>query len=65
MYNYVPLLYDDLFTTYCVVPDCKVCEDLREIYDLWLRFAISNYDAVKMMILICETYETKRNFGAK
>ena len=54
MKRYVSEMYSDLFSVYQKDKDVSICEGLRRVKEMWDRCFITDYEAVKLFIQVCE-----------
>lgn len=54
MKSYVDEFYSDLSSVYQMIPNSTVCKELTVIYLAWLNNFITDYEAVKCMVNVCE-----------
>ena len=54
MKRYVSEMYSDLFSVYQKDQDASICEGLRRVKEMWDRCFITDYEAVKLFIQVCE-----------
>ena len=54
MKRYVSEMYSDLFSVYQKVEDFSICEGLHRVKEMWDRCFITDYEAVKLFIQVCE-----------
>lgn len=54
MKRYVSEMYSDLFSVYQTSKDVSVCEGLRRVKEMWDRCFITDYEAVKLFVQVCE-----------
>jgi len=54
MKRYVSEMYSDLFSVYQKDKDFSICEGLRRVKEMWNRCFITDYEAVKLFIQVCE-----------
>lgn len=54
MKRYVSEMYSDLFSVYQTNKDVSICEGLRRVKEMWDRCFITDYEAVKLFIQVCE-----------
>lgn len=54
MKRYVSEMYSDLFSVYQTSKDVSICEGLRRVKEMCDRCFITDYEAVKLFIQVCE-----------
>lgn len=54
MKRYVSEMYSDLFSVYQTSKDVSICEGLSRVKEMWDRCFITDYEAVKLFIQVCE-----------
>ena len=58
--HYVTSFYHELFCCYYKIPNCTVCKQIVLIYSSWLKCFITDYEAIKEMVNVCEKYKESR-----